>query len=156
MTQFAAKTTVTPERSLSEIMATVSRYGASGFLHIQRGDKVFVGFEMRARQVRFALRLPDLGSDEFHLEPNRRRRRTPAAAKSAHDQAVRQQWRALALMIKAKLEAVESGIVEFDQEFMAHIVMPNGQTAADCILPRMRQALAGNPVPLLPDFSNED
>ena len=41
---------------------------------------------------------------------------------------MRQRWRALALCIKAKLEAVECGITSFEEEFLAHVVMPNGQT----------------------------
>ena len=45
----------------------------------------------------------------------------------------RQRWRALNLAIKAKLEAVESGIVTFDQEFLAHIVGPSGQTVKPLI-----------------------
>ena len=44
--------------------------------------------------------------------------------KGAHEQERRRLWRALLLNIKAKLEAVESGISVFDEEFMAHIVLP--------------------------------
>lgn len=46
----------------------------------------------------------------------------------ASDQAARQRWRALLLCLKAKLEAVECGITTFEEEFMAHIVMPDGST----------------------------
>lgn len=34
----------------------------------------------------------------------------------------------MALVVKAKLEAVSSGIVTFDQEFFAHMVLPNNRT----------------------------
>jgi hypothetical protein len=34
-------------------------------------------------------------------------------------------WRALLLMIKAKVEAVESGVVTFEDEWLAHFVLPS-------------------------------
>jgi len=66
----------------------------------------------------------------------------------------RQKWRALALVIKAKLEAVESGISVFEDEFMAAIVMPNGRTVSEEIRPRIAAAYeSGNMPALLPDYS---
>jgi hypothetical protein len=45
-------------------------------------------------------------------------------AYKAWKQAYHQRWRALALAIKA----VESGIATFEEEFLAHIALPNGST----------------------------
>jgi hypothetical protein len=56
------------------------------------------------------------------------------------DQAIRQRWRALLLVIKAKLEAVQGGITEFDAEFLPHIVLPDGQTVGDWIIPQVNTA----------------
>jgi len=62
-----------------------------------------------------------------------------------------EQERALALVIKAKLEAVESGITVFDDEFMAHIVLPDGSTVGDFMKPQIEQVyLTGQMPPLLP------
>lgn len=44
------------------------------------------------------------------------------------DQVERSRWRTLHLVVKAKLEAVEAGITTFEQEFLAHTIMPNGRT----------------------------
>ena len=53
-------------------------------------------------------------------------------------------------MCKAKLEAVESGIATFEEEFMAHIVMPNGKTVGEMALPLIESAYKTNKhVPLL-------
>ncbi len=41
--------------------------------------------------------------------------------------------RALLLVIKAKLESVESGIETLEQAFLAHVVMANGQTVYERI-----------------------
>lgn len=65
--------------------------------------------------------------------------------------AERQRWRALALVIKAKLEAVEAGITEFEEEFLAHIVLPNGGTVGQFMLPQVATAYeTGQMPPLLP------
>jgi hypothetical protein len=63
----------------------------------------------------------------------------------------RQRWRALALAIKAKLEAVESGIATFEEEFMAYIVLPDGQTVGEFLSPQIEAAYSsGRMPPLLP------
>ena len=53
------------------------------------------------------------------------------------EQACRIKWRALALTIKAKLEAVETGITTFESEFLSYTVLPNGKTVAEEILPKL-------------------
>jgi hypothetical protein len=66
--------------------------------------------------------LPDRTKKAFtHMETGKRR--TETQAQRAWEQAVRQRWRALVLVIKAKLEAVESGITSFEDEFLAHTVL---------------------------------
>jgi hypothetical protein len=67
------------------------------------------------------------------------------------EQAVRQRWRALALVIKAKLEAFESGIETFEQAFLANILLPDGQTVGQWMVPQVEQAyLTGTMPGLLP------
>jgi len=101
--------------------------------------------------VRFVLPMPDKSSDEFMRTATGRPRRNAQAAYAAWEQAARQRWRALALVIKAKLEAVESGITSFDEEFLAHLMLPNGNTVGQFMLPQVRQAYeTGAMPPLLP------
>ena len=99
-----------------------------------------LAFKMQGRQVKFLLPLPNRFSKEFTHTPTRGTRRTDSAAEATYEQAVRQHWRALALVIKAKLEAVESGITVFEDEFLAHIVLPNGLTVGDFMCPQIEQA----------------
>jgi hypothetical protein len=49
------------------------------------------------------------------------------------------------LSIKAKLEAVETGIESFEIAFMPYVVLPDGKTVAEHVLP----ALAKNQLPAL-------
>lgn len=140
MPQYAATTDVPSDRSRAQIEKTIARYGATQFAYGWDQGHALVGFRMKDRQVRFALPLPDRDSREFTLTPTARRQRSAAQAEAAYEQAVRQRWRALALVIQAKLEAVESGIVTFEQEFLAHTVMPDGRTVAEHTLPVVEEA----------------
>ena len=57
--------------------------------------------------------------------------------------------RALALTIKAKLEAVECGITIFDEEFLAHIVLPNGRTMGELYVPQIEHVYETKEMPPL-------
>lgn len=131
MATYAANTDVSSEKSLAELRTTINRFGATHFGYTDEPGKATVAFIVQDRQVRFTLPLPDRHERQF--THHSRGQRTPPAAAAAYEQAVRQKWRALALVVKAKLEAVESGISEFDQEFLAYVVLPDGRTVFDRI-----------------------
>jgi len=151
MSRYAESTSVTSDKSRSEIEKTLTRYGADQFLYGWQEQAAVVGFRMQGRQVKFLLPLPDRKSREFTHTPGRDIERSPTQAAAAYEQAVRQKWRALALVIKAKLEAVESGITVFEDEFMAHIVLPGGQTVGSWMRPQIERAYqSGKMPPLLP------
>ena len=153
MTRYAERTSVDSGRSRAEIEKTITRYGATGFMYYWRGDRAVIGFELQSRGIRFQLDMPDRNERRF-THTDRGKVKSTEAANKHYEQATRQRWRALALVIKAKLEAVESGIVEFDEEFMAHIVMPDGQTMGEAALPKMQAVLEGrSPTLMLPDYS---
>lgn len=139
MSQYAANTEVSSDRSRAEIERVLTRYGATQFMYGWDEDGAMVAFVASHRQVRFILPMPK--RDDYGSTPTGRSR-TAKAATDAWAQATRQRWRALALVIKAKLEAVESGIVTFDEEFLAHIVTPDGRRVGDAVLPVMQKAIA--------------
>lgn len=137
--KYAEGTTVTSERSRAEIERTLTRYGATTFTYGWEPGRAAVQFVMRGRQVRFILPLPDRDDTDFTRTPTGKVR-TSTAAEQAYEQSVRQRWRALALMVKAKLEAVQSGIVTFEVEFLPHTVLPSGRTVADEVGPAVDHA----------------
>ena len=65
-------------------------------------------------------------------------------------QACRARHRALLLILKAKLEAIEAGATEFDQEFLANIVLPDGQAVGQWLRPRITAAYESGRMPALP------
>lgn len=149
MVQFAADTSVSSEKSQQEIQRTLRRYGADQFMMGWDSTSAAVQFALRNRVIRFRLPMPDRQDKAFTHTPSKGLRRTPAQADEAYEQAIRQRWRALNLVIKAKMEAVESHITDFDSEFLAHIVMPNGMTMGEHIIPQMQASLEGGQLPQL-------
>ncbi len=149
MARYAENTSVSSDKSRAEIERTLERYGADAFLYGWEGARAIIRFRMHDRQIAFALDMPDRNDDEFWQTPSGRKRRDEAAAYQAWEQACRQRWRALALVVKAKLEAVESGISSFQEEFLAWTVLPNGETAGAFMLPQVAIAYESGKMPPL-------
>ena len=126
---YAAKTKVPIERSRAEIEKVLTRYKADQFGSAIDNDahRAMVQFRCQQRLIRFEMELPKA------------------------DQQLRSRWRGLVLAIKAKLESVESGIETFEEAFMSHVVMPDGQTVGAHLTPAIAAAYKDQVmVPLLP------
>lgn len=149
MGNYAKDTSVSTELSRLEIEKTLIRYGATGFAYATEPGRAMIGFCLQGRQVRFLLPLPDINEDEFRYTPARRNERSEKARYDAWEQACRQRWRALLLVVKAKLEAIETGIATFDGEFMANIVLPGGGTVGDWMTPQIERAYLTGAVPAM-------
>ena len=156
MGTYAESTSVTSDKSRAEIERTLTRYGATSFMYGWDQQAAIVGFVADDRQVRFTLPMPSKDAREFTHTPSRGQKRTPTQVEAAYEQAVRQRWRALALVIKAKLEAVEAGIVTFEQEFAMHMMLPNGQTVGDFVIPQIDASYAENTMPALLPGAGQD
>jgi hypothetical protein len=154
MTRYAASTEVSSDKSRAEIERTLVRYGADQFMYGWQDGSAVIAFRANDRRIRFILPLPARDEKRFtHFK--RAGYWTPRTSQDAinkeYEQAVRQRWRALALVIKAKLEAVESGISEFEDEFLAHVMLPTGQTVGEWMRPQVAEAyLGGHMPPMLP------
>lgn len=149
--RFAADTSVPMDRSIAEIRATVRRYGANEFMHMESDERAAVSFTMHGRRILFRVPMPDRKDRAFtHTETGKPR--AASVSEAAWEQACRASWRALALVIKAKLEAVEVGIVVFEDEFLANTVPPGSSvTFGEAIREPMRVAHESqSTTPLLP------
>jgi len=150
--RYAAGTEVPTDRSRAEIEKTLRRYGATQFLYGWSGNRATLGFSAHGRSIRFELPLPDPNAKEF-TRTDTGRQRSQTATEGVYERAVRQRWRALALIVKAKLEAVECGITTFEDEFLGSTVLPGGNTVADEVRDGVTEAYATGHVPqLLPDY----
>lgn len=149
MAKYAEGTTVAPEKSQMEIKQVCTKHGATGFGYGEAAHGGQIEFEMHGRRVRFTVRYPDPKDKRFtHLTPYRTR--TALDAKHRYDAEIRRLWRVLLLTIKGKLEAIENGAVGFEEEMLAHIVVPGtGRTLGDWFLPQLDEAYARRQLPPL-------
>ena len=153
---YAEDTKVPISRTKAEIETLLTKHGCDSYATATIADRAAVQFTLNNRLVRFELRLPD--RIDFRLTESGYQR-SADAVKAAHAKAARSRWRALLLCIRAKLEAVESGIETFDEAFMPHLVMPGGARLGTEVLPHVETAYAEGTPPafgtlLLPGESN--
>lgn len=139
MTKYAADTQVPAHRSRIEIEKTLTKYGADSFAHMTTPEAVAIEFYFRSRRIRLVVDMPTEKDRSVALTATGQRR-SGDALKDALAKAERQRWRALLLLVKAKLEAVESGIVTFEDEFLAHTVLPSGHTVSQELQPQITTA----------------
>lgn len=124
---FAAGTAVTEKESQAEIKALLSRYGCPwAEVGCNRHGNGVVKFTLSGRTVRMLMSLP--GPD--HRERPRR-------------------WRVMALLLKAKLEAVDSGLSTFEDEFLAHLALADGGTVGQRLAPQLEAVCRGEANPSL-------
>lgn len=135
---YAANTAVPVDRSQAEIKKILAKYGASAFAFAEGNGKAMIQFEIDGRRIMFRLPLPQPPSSNA----------TQASIKT-YEQICRSKWRSLALGIKAKLECVNAEITTLEQEFMAHIVLPNGATVGDVMIPQIAMSYERNEMPPL-------
>lgn len=145
---YAESTSVPVERSKAEVERLLAKYGASDFGYIQRPDAAHLMFRANDRNVMFKIGLPKPGE--------RRPRNSRSSPEVLRDREIRRRWRALTLVIKAKLESVASGIEVFEDAFLAQIVLPNGSTVGDQVRGNIAEAYKHHAnMPLLPAWGGE-
>ena len=126
---YASRTKVPADKTRMDIERLVRKYGAKGFASGWHEGTARVQFFAHNRHVRF----------------------TVATANSTAVQE-RERWRALLLLVKAKLVAVDAKITTFEEAFVGDIVLPEtGKTVWESVREPLKLAYEQNrAVPLLP------
>ena len=145
--KYAAGTTVPVEKSRNELDALLNKYGATGFAYAKRPGHEVIGFEYGQRTIQFTL-LEPLRDD--YCRDWRGYSRDTAAIDKQWEQAKKQFWRIFLMTIKAKMEAVECGIVTFEEEFLAHTMTPDGTTVGQWLNPQLNAAFQAGQMPMFP------
>jgi hypothetical protein len=155
MAGYAEDTKVPVDKTLDEIRKTLNRYGADAYLYGHDQGRGMIAFRMQGRQIRMFVIDPDSRSEEV-TRTDAGRYRPTHLHNSRIEQLRRQRWRILLLTLKAKLEAVRSGAVNLDEEFLAHIVLPSGATVGQWVGPQLDEVYESGDMPsLLPGVSGE-
>lgn len=108
---YAVATTVSVDKTQTEIRKLVTKAGAVEFATYESSSQAQLAFQLGDRRIRFALPLP-----------------TGEGSEAKRQQALRSRWRALLLVIKAKLESVDSKIETIEEAFLANIITTSGRT----------------------------
>lgn len=143
---YAENTAVPIDRSQGEIRKILDKHKATSFAFGEQGNMAVIMFELKGLRIRFNLPMPTKPTHNQSVTNMKK-----------YEQACRSKWRCLVLAIKAKLECVDNSITTLEQEFLAHIVLPNGSTVGTEIIPKLDQMYkSGNMPPLLgPGSYNE-
>lgn len=131
---YADKTRVPVSQSRAEIEKILERHKAKQYGTAVDYDLLIarVQFKLADRVVRFTIPLPD---------------KKKVGDGVRFERAERQRWRALLLVLKAKLESVENKIEAFEEAFLAQIVMPDDQTISYHVRPAIADAYKSGKMP---------
>jgi len=125
MARYASKTSVPVSRSKQAIEDLLVKGGATEYVcgFTPMGSAIM--FTIEGVRVRIFVPLEDDAQEE------------------------RRRWRAALLILKAKLEVIQSGDSTVGREFMADVMLPGGGTLGERMLPELADALNGKPMPRL-------
>lgn len=155
MGHYAKGSTVTPERTKAEIERTLTRFGVSHYVCGYQENQGFVGFVYEQMPVRVTINLPE--KSKYRFTSQGRIRHNDSLVIKAWEQACREHWRGLLLLVKAKLVAIENKHSTFRREFMADMVLPNGGTIEQWLTPKIDILLETGKMPqaLLPGLTGD-
>jgi hypothetical protein len=153
---YADGTTVAVENSRAGIERILRRYGCDSFVVGWEGRHSVLRFRAANRLIRFEIVAPSWEDPRFYRN-GRNQTLTVLQRKGRADAEERRLWRCLALAIKAKLEVVESGIASFEEEFLAHIELPDGSKVGEWVGPQLAHVYETGLMPrLLPALEAGD
>jgi hypothetical protein len=120
------------EKTRQEMEELLRRHGATQYLQAsdhepKKGEtSSVVQFKMGDRMVRLRFGVP--------VKPQEARRK----------------WRMILMIVKAKLEFVADGGSTIEREFLADVLLPDGQTAGEWFAPQLKESYnTGGMPPLL-------
>jgi hypothetical protein len=130
-------------------------HGASSVSNWEEGNHAGVTFCMNAIWYRLDVEIPSKDDPQFKYTPARRFERTKEQQLAEWEQAVRTKWRDLALVVKALVVGIESGIFgpdngnsdPFMKAFTSFIVLPNQRTVGEHVLPQIQETYITGKMP---------
>lgn len=142
---YASGTTVDEGRTRQQIETMLQKAGASKFGTVNDYDqnRAQIGFVYKNIQVRMDVTLPDRNDKRFKVAPSGRWSKSEAAQLADYQAEIRRRWRSLAMVLKAKLVAVEEGVTTLEREFLPYMVMANGRTFGEEMAPQIEAAMGG-------------
>lgn len=125
---YAEDTKVPAAQSRAQIETMLRKVSANRIVTMDEALEAVVVFMLAGRLIRLRIEIPG----------------------EVGDQRRRAIWRAIGLVVKAKIEAVAQGITTVEQEWLAHVVLPNGRTVGDWVEPQLQVAYDEGRMPTEP------
>ena len=154
-TGFASKTKVPVERTKMEIDALLAKHGATsrGIAVNDTDGTASIGFVRGGLKYRLAVPLPKAEAvrkgDKPPGWPKWTDERKADWTRAEWEQRCRTRWRSMLLLLKAKFEAVAMHVSSVEKEFMADLVLPDGQTVEASLGAAIHEALGSGKMPTL-------
>lgn len=145
-TRYAAGTSVPIQRSLAELQTLAERFGAHKFGYVTDDDRAVVTFATSGRVYRLEINPCD--PSEHATTPTGRSRDKSAARRAAAAETARR-WRALVLLMKALLVAVDDGLMDAPTALLPWTVLPDGSTLGQWAGPQLEAAYPRTVMPAL-------
>lgn len=164
--RYAEGTAVAVSKTKAELDELLMKHGATQRAFAEDEDRgvAIVLFRLANRNVRLEVKLPELFEYSYATRSKwptgaygwtEARRKAWSASK--RDQGCREAWRRVLLVTKAKLELVADGTSSVEREFLADILLPNGQTVHQALAEKIESAYRdGSMPPLLPAYGGQD
>jgi hypothetical protein len=153
---YASGTQVSQERSRAELDALLQKHGAAarGIMTDDEHGLAIVQFQLRGLVYRMEIPMP---RQDAYRKPKDEPRgwwtwdgaHKERWAAAAWEQACRERWRQIVLLLKAKLELVRLGVSTAEREFLADLVLPNGQTVNVVLGAEIQRAITTGGMPVL-------
>lgn len=147
MAKFAEGTTVSAEKSRAEIETMLRKHGIKDIAIMSMSGAAVVCFQKGFTGYKITMPAVDATLREFtHTHQGYRRSSSDLEKRVAQEE--RRRWRALFLVLKAKLVAASDGVVTFEQEFLAFALTQDGRTVGEHVIPQLESGGSINAVQL--------
>lgn len=146
--RFAKGTHVPVETTEADLKRLLRQYGADAVVVGWDGPTSTVAFRLQGRQVRYTIQKPLRTDTIITHYPSGKPRPANRQADAIADEH-RRRWRALLLIVKAKLELVASGDADFADEFLAHTMLSDGSTVREWMGPQLEHVYQTGQMPSL-------
>jgi hypothetical protein len=144
--RYAEGTEVSAEKSRAELESLLDKHGATEVMFHKDSERTTVVFRKNGVMVRLRVEYPKRA--DFKKSQQGYVRGEPDITKHC-DAEWRRIWRAQLLIVKAKLEMIATGGSTFEREFLADMLLADGQTVVEVALPRIMESYQTGQMPSL-------
>lgn len=146
--RFAEGTKVPIETTRMELERLLRAYGADAIVMGWDGPISTIAFRLQGRHIKYTIEQPSRAETVVTHYPSGKPRPGHAFSEAVAAEH-RRRWRALLLIVKAKLELVAAGDADFGDEFLAHTMLADGSTVGEWIAPQIDESYQTGRMPAL-------